>query len=93
MSAYLNNMNTLARWLAVYLALVLFDALMGFRLYQRAVYAATGGWCKLTNRDDLYRAQCTNRIFYSRALWLLISSGMGLAGGYVAAQALATRRW
>lgn len=86
-------MNTLARFLAVYLLLVFVDAAFGFGLYRRLVHAATGAYCAMTNRTQFERADCTSRVFYSRPLWLVISVLMGLAAGYVTMQGMQTRRW
>lgn len=84
-------MNALARWLAVYLVLVLVDAAMGFGLYRKSVHALTGAYCRLTRRNEWDRARCTERIVTSRLLWLLISAIMGLCAGYVTLQLLTTR--
>lgn len=86
-------MNTLARVLAVYLAIVLLDALVGYRMFREVVHAATGMYCKLLSKHPDERAQCTARIFYSKELWLVISVLMGLAGGYVTQQALKTGKF
>lgn len=86
-------MNTLARFLAVYLALVFLDAAAGFGLYRSLVHGATGAYCALTNRSSFERYDCTSRVFYSRNLWLVISVLMGLAGGYVTMSALKTGKW
>lgn len=86
-------MNTLARGLAVYLAVVLLDALSGFGLYRNLVHAATGAYCAVANRSSWERADCTARIYYSRPLWLLISLAMGAVGGYVTLQALKSGKW
>lgn len=86
-------MNTLARVLAVYLLVVFLDALAGFGLYRKAVHGLTGVYCKITNRERWEQFQCTDRVFYSHTLWVVISVLMGLSGGYVTLQALTTRRW
>lgn len=86
-------MNTLARFLAVYLAIVFLDAVAGFGLYRGLVHASTGAYCAVTNRSTFERADCTSRVFYSRHLWMVISVLMGLAGGYVTLNALRTRKW
>lgn len=86
-------MNTLARVLAVFLLIVFVDAAGGFGAYRGVVHALTGAYCTVARRSEFQRYDCTSRIFYSRALWLAISVGMGLAGGYVALAALKTRRW
>jgi len=86
-------MNTLARILAVYLAIVFVDAALGFGLYRSLVHTATGAYCAVTNRTQFERYDCTSRIFYSRNLWLVISVLMGLGGGYVTLQALQTGKW
>lgn len=86
-------MNALARFLAVYLAVVLVDALAGFGLYRSLVHTATGAYCALANKSQWERSDCTTRIFYSRSLWLLISLAMGAAGGYVTLQALRSGKW
>ena len=86
-------MNSLARILSIYLLVVLIDALAGYRLFRDLVHAVTGLYCKLTNKSWWERERCTADIFYSRALWLVISMAMGLAGGYVTLHALKTKRW
>lgn len=86
-------MNRLARFLAVYLVLVFVDAAAGFGLYRNLVHTASGAYCALTNRSQFERYDCTSRVFYSRALWVLISLAMGAAGGYVTLQALKTGKW
>jgi hypothetical protein len=86
-------MNTLARVLAVYLLLVLADAVGGFKLYHRVVHAGAGAWCRLTGRAPHEQHECASRLFYSRALWLAISAVMGVIAGYVAMQAAKTGRW
>lgn len=86
-------MNPLARFLAVYLLVVFLDAAAGFGLYRSLVHAATGAYCSLTNRTSFERYDCTSRVFYSRTLWLVISAAMGLAGGYVALDAMTTGKW
>lgn len=86
-------MNTLARFLAVYLVLVFADAFAGFGLYRRVVHAGTGLYCTLTRREKWEQYQCTDSLFYSHTLWVAISVLMGLAGGYVTLQALATKKW
>lgn len=87
------KMNSLARALAILLAVVLVDALVGFRVYRKLVHSAAGVYCKLTNRRQWERTRCTERVFYSSTLWLVIAIAAGLAGGYVTLQALATQRW
>lgn len=91
--ALFHIMNTLARFLAIYLLVVLLDAALGFDLYRRLVHAGTGAYCKLTKRTRFERHECTARIFYSGTLWLVISMAMGLVGGYVTMNALQTKRW
>lgn len=86
-------MNTLARVLAVYLVVVLLDALSGYRLFRDLVRMVVGLFCKLANRSAWERERCTADIFYSKGLWLVISMLMGLAGGYVTLQALRTKKW
>lgn len=87
-------MKTLARVLAVYLALVLLDGLvLDFKAYQRIVHGGSWVWCMAARGSDEDQYECTNRVFYSRWLWVLISSLMGLAAGYVAMQAVETGRW
>lgn len=86
-------MNTLARVLAVYLALVLLDAVSGYKLFRKVVHSATGVYCKLTNRGWWEREQCTSTLFYSKWLWLVISVAMGSAAGYVTLQALKTGKF
>ena len=86
-------MNSLARFLAVYLALIFLDAAAGFGLYKRLVHMATGGYCALTKRSEFERFACTNRIFYSREMWMALSVAVGIAAGYVGLQAMRTRRW
>lgn len=86
-------MKTLARFLAVYLVLVFVDALAGFGLYRRLVHGAASAYCAVTNKSSWERNECTDRVFYNRTLWLVISLAMGAAGGYVTLQALKTGKW
>lgn len=86
-------MNSMARFLAVYLALIFLDAATGFGVYKRLVHAASGAYCAVTNRSEFERYACTNRVFYSRELWMALSMGVGIAAGYVGLQAMRTRRW
>lgn len=86
-------MNTLAKVLAVLLVVVFADAAGGFGLYRSFVHAGTGAFCAVARRSEFERHDCTARIFYSKTLWLLISAGMGVAGGYVTLNALKTRKW
>lgn len=86
-------MNTLSRFLALFLALVALDSAMRFGMYRQLVHTATGAYCTLTNRTSFERFDCTSRVFYSRGLWLLISALTGLAGGYVTLNALQTGKW
>lgn len=86
-------MNTKARAMAVLLAVVLLDAVLGYRVFRGMVHTGTGVYCKLTHRGEWERARCTSDIFYSRSLWLVISTAMGLMGGYVTLQALRTGRF
>lgn len=86
-------MNTLARVLAVYLAVVLLDALSGYRMFRNLVHGATGLYCGLFNKSAWERETCTARIYYSKGIWLVISVLMGLASGYVTQQALKTGKF
>lgn len=70
--------------LAAYLALVLLDAVAGFRLFHRVVRAGAGAYCRLTRKPAWERERCTDRLFYSRALWLAISVLMGAVAYRVA---------
>ena len=64
--------------LAAYLLLVLLDAAAGFRLFHRAVRAGAGLYCRVAgNRAAWQRERCTDRVFHSRPLWVLISLLMG----------------
>lgn len=86
-------MNTLARVLAVYLVLVMLDAVAGYRMFRNFVHLVTGLYCKMANKSWWEQERCTSDIFYSRALWLVISMIMGLIGGYVTLQGLKTKKW
>lgn len=86
-------MNTLARVLSLYLALVLLDAMMGYKMFRKVVFNATGLYCKLTNRTWAEQEYCTNAVFYSKWMWLLISVAMGTMASYVTMQALKTGKF
>lgn len=86
------TMNWLARILAVYLALVLLDAMSRFKLFLKTVHAGAGVWCRVVD-PKADRVACAERVFYSRTLWFIISALIGLMAGYVTLQALNTRRW
>lgn len=86
-------MNTVARILALFLALVALDSAARFGIYRSLVHTATGAYCALTNRTSFERFDCTSRVFYSRRVWLVISVLTGLAGGYVTLSALQTGKW
>lgn len=86
-------MNTYARMMAVLMAVILLDALVGYRVFRNIIHAGTGMYCKVTRRGWWEREKCTSSIFYSQALWVVISVIMGLMGGYVTMQALKTGKF
>lgn len=86
-------MNALARLLSVYLVMVLADSALGFGVYRSFVHAGSGAYCFVTQRNPWEREACTDRVFHSNSLWLLISLAMGLAAGYVTLQAFKTGKW
>ena len=79
-------MDSLARALAVWLALVFVDAVTGFRAYRRLLGVGCKAYCAATGRYDHGRHR--DALFYSRAAWLVISALVGGAAGYVTLQAL-----
>lgn len=79
--------------MAVYLLIVLLDAASGFGLYRRLVRGTVSLACDATHSTWWSKQECTERIFRSRGLWLLISGLMGLQAAYVTSQLLRTGRW
>lgn len=63
--------------LAAYLLLVLLDGAAGFRLFRASVRAGAGLYCRATRQASWERERCTDRVFHSRAVWVVISLGMG----------------
>jgi hypothetical protein len=86
-------MNSLARVLALLLVLIFVDAAMKFGMYRRMVHSATGAYCTVAKRSQFERFDCTNRIFYSKPLWVVISVLVGGGAGYVAMEAMRTKSW
>ena len=71
--------------IAAYLLLVLVDAALGFRMFHGVVRSGAGLYCRLTRKPAWERERCTDRVFHSRALWILISVLMGSLAFRVAA--------
>lgn len=86
-------MRLSARLLALYLALVWLDSMVGWGVFHGIVHGATGVWCHVTERSQWERHQCTNKVFNSRELWVGVSLLLGMVAAYVAYSALSTGRW